>query len=80
MVSIPSIFTEYVDPSNGRCIRFLILLFVIQHSFSVVRSAGSTVYNYVNPVRRDVVNTGVAGDNATIRFKTDNAGPWIIHW
>ncbi|KJA22740.1 multicopper oxidase [Hypholoma sublateritium FD-334 SS-4] len=49
------------------------------HDFSVVRSAGSTVYNYVNPVRRDVVNTGVAGDNTTIRFQTDNAGPWIIH-
>ncbi|KAF8194694.1 Cupredoxin [Pholiota molesta] len=49
------------------------------HTFSVVRSAGSTVYNYANPVQRDVVSIGLAGDNATIRFMTDNAGPWIMH-
>ncbi|KAF8188021.1 yellow laccase [Pholiota molesta] len=49
------------------------------HAFSVVRSAGSTVYNYVDPVQRDVVSIGVAGDNTTIRFTTDNAGPWILH-
>jgi len=48
--------------------------------FDVVRSAGSSVYNYDNPVRRDVVNSGVQGDMTTIRFKTDNAGPWIMHW
>ena len=41
----------------------------MQHTFSVVRSAGSEAYNYVNPPRRDVVNTGVAGDNVTIRFR-----------
>ncbi|KAF5341120.1 hypothetical protein D9611_006006 [Ephemerocybe angulata] len=49
------------------------------HAFSVVRSAGSTVYNYANPVQRDVVSTGGASDNVTIRFRTDNAGPWIMH-
>nr|BAU94247.1 laccase [Pholiota microspora] len=49
------------------------------HTFSVVRSAGSTVYNYANPVQRDVVSIGLAGDNTTIRFKTDNSGPWIMH-
>nr|AIZ72726.1 laccase G [Trametes hirsuta] len=49
------------------------------HTFSVVRSAGSSTYNYANPVRRDVVNTGTAGDNVTIRFKTDNPGPWFLH-
>ncbi|KAF8073914.1 laccase [Lyophyllum atratum] len=49
------------------------------HSFSVVRSGDSTTYNYVNPVRRDTVNTGVADGNATIRFVTDNAGPWFLH-
>nr|AFE48786.2 yellow laccase [Stropharia aeruginosa] len=49
------------------------------HAFSVVRSAGSSVYNYANPVQRDVVSIGVAGDNTTIRFKTDNSGPWIMH-
>ncbi|KAF5326107.1 hypothetical protein D9611_000581 [Ephemerocybe angulata] len=49
------------------------------HAFSVVRSAGSSAYNYANPVRRDVVSLGGAGDNVTIRFRTDNAGPWIMH-
>ncbi|KAK0200615.1 laccase lcc5 [Desarmillaria ectypa] len=49
------------------------------HTFSVVRSAGSTVYNYKNPVRRDTVNIGNSGDNVTIRFTTDNPGPWFLH-
>ncbi|PPQ88742.1 hypothetical protein CVT25_008549 [Psilocybe cyanescens] len=49
------------------------------HNFHVIRSAGSTVYNYVDPVIRDVVSIGSAGDNVTIRFATDNAGPWILH-
>ncbi|KAG7444704.1 laccase lcc5 [Guyanagaster necrorhizus] len=49
------------------------------HTFDVVRSAGSSVYNYDNPVRRDVVNIGTKGDNVTIRFRTDNPGPWFLH-
>ncbi|KAJ7186416.1 yellow laccase [Mycena filopes] len=50
------------------------------HNFWVVRSAGSDTYNYVDPVIRDVVNSGSATtDNTTIRFKTDNAGPWFLH-
>ncbi|CAK5275021.1 unnamed protein product, partial [Mycena citricolor] len=49
------------------------------HTFDVIRAAGSTTYNYVNPARRDVVNIGVAGDNVTIRFFTDNRGPWFLH-
>ncbi|KAL0946355.1 hypothetical protein HGRIS_012588 [Hohenbuehelia grisea] len=49
------------------------------HSFSVIRSAGSNKYNYANPVRRDVVDTGAIGDNVTIRFVTDNPGPWFLH-
>ncbi|KAK0219229.1 laccase lcc5 [Armillaria fumosa] len=49
------------------------------HTFDVIRSAGSTVYNYKNPVRRDVVNIGTTGDNVTIRFTTDNPGPWFLH-
>jgi iron transport multicopper oxidase len=49
------------------------------HAFSVVRSANTTDYNYVNPVQRDTVSTGAAGDNVTIRFETDNAGPWFLH-
>ena len=34
----------------------------------MVRSAGTAEYNYVNPVRLDTVNIGLAGDNVTIRF------------
>ncbi|RDB20793.1 Laccase [Hypsizygus marmoreus] len=50
------------------------------HSFSVVRSAGEgAVENYLNPVRRDVVNIGDLGSNITIRFTTDNPGPWVLH-
>ncbi|KAF6745609.1 laccase 2 precursor [Ephemerocybe angulata] len=50
------------------------------HAFSVVRSAGVATPNYVNPVQRDVVSIGAATtDNVTIRFRTDNAGPWIMH-
>ncbi|KAG2112450.1 laccase 2 precursor [Suillus cothurnatus] len=49
------------------------------HSFSVVRSAGSSVYNYANPVRRDTTNNGGSSDNVTIRFRTDNPGPWFFH-
>ncbi|KAK6969220.1 multicopper oxidase/laccase [Favolaschia claudopus] len=46
------------------------------HNFWVVRSAGSTTYNWDDPVIRDVVTTGSATtDNTTIRFVTDNAGP-----
>ncbi|KIM75672.1 laccase [Piloderma croceum F 1598] len=50
------------------------------HAFSVVRTAGTSHYNYVNPVRRDVVSIGQFGDNVTIRFVTDNTGPWFLHW
>ncbi|KAF8076630.1 laccase [Lyophyllum atratum] len=51
------------------------------HTFDVIRSAGSSVYNYENPVRRDVVSIGGAtSDNVTFRFTTDNPGPWILHW
>jgi len=49
------------------------------HNFDVVRSAGSDTYNYINPPRRDVVNIGTLGDNVTIRFTTNNPGPWFLH-
>lgn len=49
------------------------------HSFSVVRSAGSSSYNFETAVIRDVVSIGNTGDNVTIRFFTDNAGPWFFH-
>jgi iron transport multicopper oxidase len=49
------------------------------HNFHVVRSAGATEYNYVDPVIRDVVSLGGTDDNVTIRFQTDNPGPWFMH-
>ncbi|OCH87152.1 laccase 2 [Obba rivulosa] len=49
------------------------------HTFSVIRSAGSNTYNYENPVTRDTVSIGGPGDNVTIRFETDNPGPWFLH-
>ncbi|VDC02847.1 unnamed protein product [Peniophora sp. CBMAI 1063] len=49
------------------------------HTFWVVRSAGNDTYNYVDPVVRDVVSTGATGDDVTIRFTTDNPGPWFLH-
>ncbi|KAF5372707.1 hypothetical protein D9615_009881 [Tricholomella constricta] len=50
------------------------------HAFSVVKSAGANAKaNYRNPVRRDVVSIGEAGSNVTLRFVTDNPGPWFLH-
>ncbi|KAH9959974.1 laccase 3 [Russula dissimulans] len=50
------------------------------HAFHVVRSAGNSTYNYDDPVIRDVVSIGnSADDNVTIRFFTDNPGPWFFH-
>ncbi|KAF7319806.1 Laccase G [Mycena kentingensis (nom. inval.)] len=50
------------------------------HNFWVLRSAGNDTYNFDNPVVRDVFSTGTSTtDNTTIRFVTDNAGPWILH-
>jgi len=49
------------------------------HKFSVVKSAGQTGYNYINPPQRDVVALGTPGDNVTIRWVTDNPGPWYLH-
>ncbi|KAI0252565.1 laccase [Lactifluus subvellereus] len=49
------------------------------HAFYVVRSAGNSSYNFVDPIIRDVVSIGNTGDNVTIRFFTDNPGPWFFH-
>ncbi|KAH9953172.1 laccase [Russula dissimulans] len=49
------------------------------HNFHVVRSAGNSTYNFDNPVIRDVVSIGNTGDDVTIRFETDNPGPWFFH-
>ena len=50
-----------------------------QHNFHVIRSAGQTSPNYIDPIVRDVVNIGAPPDNVTIRFRTDNPGPWFLH-
>jgi iron transport multicopper oxidase len=50
------------------------------HVFSVVRSAGNSSYNFVNPPQRDVVSIGTSTtDRTTIRFTSDNPGPWFFH-
>ncbi|KAG2127516.1 laccase, partial [Suillus clintonianus] len=49
------------------------------HSFDVVQSAGNSSFNYVNPVRRDVVSVGIGGQQMVIRWVTDNSGPWFLH-
>ncbi|KAJ7291783.1 laccase [Mycena rebaudengoi] len=50
------------------------------HNFYVVRSASNDTYNFIDPPVRDVVTTGpLTTDNTTIRFVTDNAGPWFLH-
>jgi len=49
------------------------------HKFHVLRSAGNSSYNFDDPVIRDVVTIGDTGDNVTIRFQTDNPGPWFFH-
>ncbi|OJA10889.1 hypothetical protein AZE42_14179, partial [Rhizopogon vesiculosus] len=50
------------------------------HNFDVVQSAGNSSFNYVNPVRRDVVSAGIQGQQMVIRWVTDNPGPWFLHW
>ncbi|KAF5355015.1 hypothetical protein D9756_005710 [Leucocoprinus leucothites] len=50
------------------------------HDFSVVKVADAGHFNFLDPVRRDVTNMGeTEGDFISIRFKTDNPGPWIFH-
>jgi iron transport multicopper oxidase len=47
------------------------------NNFWVVKSMTSNNTNTVNPIRRDVA--GVGGSGTTIRFRTDNFGPWMFH-
>ncbi|KAG2047768.1 laccase [Suillus hirtellus] len=51
------------------------------HSFYVVQSADAddNTFNYENPVRRDVVSTGIVRNQTVIRWVTDNSGPWFLH-
>lgn len=48
------------------------------HAFDVVKSAGSNFYNFIDPVRRDTTGV-IQGRTTTIRFTTDNVGPWFLH-
>ncbi|KAF9067751.1 laccase [Rhodocollybia butyracea] len=48
------------------------------HTFSVVKAFDSEVFNFQNPVQRDTTPV-VAGNTTTIRFVTDNPGPWFLH-
>lgn len=47
------------------------------NNFWVIQSMSAPDINTVNPIRRDVV--GVGGSGTIIRFRTDNAGPWMFH-
>ncbi|KAL4072061.1 laccase [Scleroderma citrinum] len=51
------------------------------HTFDVIRVSGNSSYNFVNPVKRDTVSIGTQAnnDNVTIRFVTNNPGPWFFH-
>lgn len=54
--------------------------YIAQHTFSVVKSADEE-FNFLNPIQRDVVVLGENEDDfVAIRFRTDNPGPWILHW
>ncbi|KZV76831.1 multicopper oxidase [Peniophora sp. CONT] len=50
------------------------------HHFWVIRSANNATYNFDNPIYRDTVNIGNSStDEVTVRFVTDNPGPWFFH-
>ncbi|EKM79228.1 hypothetical protein AGABI1DRAFT_74090 [Agaricus bisporus var. burnettii JB137-S8] len=50
------------------------------HNFNVIRSANTGKYDFDNPVVRDTVEIGnTPGDFVSLRFTTDNPGPWIFH-
>ncbi|KAF9450464.1 multicopper oxidase [Macrolepiota fuliginosa MF-IS2] len=46
-------------------------------NFQVIKSMSSPVNNTVNPIRRDTIAVG--GSGTTIRFSTNNPGPWFFH-
>ncbi|KAH0578349.1 hypothetical protein H2248_003963 [Termitomyces sp. 'cryptogamus'] len=49
------------------------------HAFYVVKEPYSNMFNWVNPVYRDTINTGLDSNLTVIRFFTDNSGPWFLH-
>ena len=49
-------------------------------SFWVIKPVGTQIYNYDDPIQRDVVTTGSNYDDEVVfRFVTDNPGPWFFH-
>jgi iron transport multicopper oxidase len=46
-------------------------------NFWLIKSNSSEIVNTVNPIRRDVAGVGAAG--TTIRFVTNQPGPWFFH-
>ncbi|KAF9247021.1 laccase [Melanogaster broomeanus] len=70
---------ELSFPNNGAAVGGPHPIHLHGHRFDVIRVAGNSTPNFINPVRRDVTSIGVAGDNVTIRFSTDNSGPWFLH-
>ncbi|KAG9310885.1 laccase [Chiua virens] len=69
--------TFHVDGTGGRPHPF----HLHGHHFAVIKSADSEYRNYDRPVMRDTISTGSddVEDGVTIRFITDNPGPWILH-
>jgi iron transport multicopper oxidase len=49
------------------------------HDFYVIKTANSTQYNFIDPIQRDTISSGLEDDEAIIRFRTDNPGPWFLH-
>ncbi|PFH47104.1 multicopper oxidase [Amanita thiersii Skay4041] len=47
------------------------------NNFWLIKSQTSPDENTINPIRRDIA--GVGGTGTTIRFRTDNPGPWFFH-
>ncbi|KAF5348571.1 hypothetical protein D9756_009656 [Leucocoprinus leucothites] len=47
------------------------------HTFDVVLPSNDDVFNFKNPLRRDVYP--INGGNTTFRFFTDNPGAWFLH-
>jgi iron transport multicopper oxidase len=47
------------------------------NNFWLIKSNSSSLVNTVDPIRRDVAGVGAAG--TTVRFTTDNPGPWFFH-
>jgi FtsP/CotA-like multicopper oxidase with cupredoxin domain len=54
------------------------MLIYLQQDFYVIQDQGGTP-NFKDPVLRDVTPVS-AGQNTTIRFTSDNAGQWFLHW